>query len=70
MHCGKSVRIRRCSGPYFPAFGLNTERSECGKILTRITPNTNTFYVVISLKESDIRWKELLNLVENDLNKL
>ena len=25
-HCIKSVRIRSYSGPYFPAFGLNTER--------------------------------------------
>ena len=25
-HCEKSVRIRSYSGPYFPAFGLNTER--------------------------------------------
>ena len=25
MHCVKSVPIRRSSGPYFPAFGLNTE---------------------------------------------
>ena len=24
-HCVKSVRIRKYSGPYFPAFGLNTE---------------------------------------------
>ena len=51
MHCVKSARIRSNSGPYFPAFGLNTERygvflrikSECGKILARITPNTDTF---------------------------
>ena len=41
LHCVKSVRIRSFSGPYFPAFGLNTERksiyvqSECGKIRTR-----------------------------------
>ena len=49
--------IRSYSGPYFPAFGLNTERysvslhiqSECGKIRTRITPNTDTFYAVIAL---------------------
>ena len=48
-HCVKNVRIRSYSGPYFPAFGLNTERygvslriqSECGKIRTRITPNTD-----------------------------
>ena len=25
-HCVKSVRIRRFSGPHFPAFGMNTER--------------------------------------------
>ena len=53
-HCVKGVRIRSYSGPYFPAFGLNTERysvsfrihSECAKIRTRITPNTDTFYAV------------------------
>ena len=26
LHCVKRVRIRSYSGPYFPAFGLNTER--------------------------------------------
>ena len=39
----------------FPACGLNTERyfvslriqSECGKMQTRITPNTDTFYAVL-----------------------
>ena len=53
-HCVKSVRIWSYSGPYFPAFGLNTERysislciqSECGKIRTRVTPNIVTFYAV------------------------
>ena len=47
----KSVRIRSWSGLDFPTFGLNTKRqglflriqSECGKIQTRITPNTDTF---------------------------
>ena len=42
LHCMKSVRIRSCSGPHFPAFRLNTERhevslrmqSECGKSQT------------------------------------
>ena len=41
------------SDPYFPAFGLNTERysvslriqSEFGKIHTRKTPNTDAFDV-------------------------
>ena len=52
FHCVKSVRIRSNSGPYFPAFGLNTERycvkirentdlknSECGNFSRRV-PNT------------------------------
>ena len=42
-------------GPYFPTFGLKTERyevsfrilSECGKIQTRKTQNTDTFHEVI-----------------------
>ena len=53
-HCVKGVCIRTYSGPHFPAFGLNKERysvslriqSECGKMQTRITPNTDTFYAV------------------------
>ena len=53
-HWVKSVRIRSYSGPYFPAFGLNTERysvslriqSKYGKIWTRITPNTDSFQAV------------------------
>ena len=53
-HCVKSVRIWSYSGPYFPAFALNTERygvslhiqSECRKIRTRITTNTDTFHAV------------------------
>ena len=53
-HCVKSICIRSYSGPHLPAFGLNTERyrvsicvhSERGKIRTRITSNTDTFYSV------------------------
>ena len=52
--CVKSVCIRSYCGLYFPAFGLNTERygvslrnqSKCGKIRTRITPNTDTFHTL------------------------
>ena len=51
-HCVKSVRIRSYSALHFPAFGLNMERysaslcmqSQCGKIRTRITQSTDTFY--------------------------
>ena len=53
-HCVKGVRIWSFSGSYFPEFGLNTERysvflciqSECGKMRTRKTPNTDTFHAV------------------------
>ena len=53
VHCVESVHIRSCSGPHFPAFGLNKEisvslciHSEWGEMQTRITPNTDTFYAV------------------------
>ena len=62
VHCVKSVRIRSYSGvilsyPHFSAFGLNTERyevclriqSEYGKMRTRITPNTDTFYEMVGI---------------------
>ena len=61
-HCVKSVRIWCYSCPHFPTFGLNTERygvslriqSECGKMRTRITPNTDTFHAVTCLP---VIWK-------------
>ena len=51
LHRVKSDRIRNHSGPRSPASWPNTERygrSECGKMRTRITPNTDTFYAVLS----------------------
>ena len=53
-HCVKSIRIWNYSGPYFPLFGLNTERygvslhiqSECGKMRIRTNTNTDTFHAV------------------------
>ena len=50
----ESVRIRSFSGPYFPAFGLTTERysvslqikSQCGKIQARKSPNKDSFHAV------------------------
>ena len=52
LYCIKSAHIPSYSGPHFPALGLNTERyysiqSECGKMRTRITPNTDTFCAVL-----------------------
>ena len=47
--CVKNDRIWSYSGPHFPAFRLNTSiQSECGKMRTRITLNTDTFYAVSS----------------------
>ena len=63
MHYVKIVGIRSFSGPYFPAFGLNTERyslslriqSKCGKIRTTKTPNT-----VLTLQGNNTLGWELL----------
>ena len=53
----KSARIKSFSGPYYPAFGLNTEtyyvnlriQSEWRDMQTRKTPNTDTFYVALRM---------------------
>ena len=45
--CMKSVRIWSYSGLHVPALGVSfCIHSECGKMRTRITPNTDTFYAV------------------------
>ena len=56
----KSVRIWSFSGQYFPSYGLNAERcrvsfriqSEWEKIRIRKTPNTDTFHVMINIRNS------------------
>ena len=56
----KCLRIWSFSGPYFPIFGLNTEKysvslgnqSECEKIRTRKTPNTDTFHAVLRKEQA------------------
>ena len=66
----KSVRIRSYSGSYFLAFGLDKERygvslriqSECGKLRTRLTPNTDTLYTMIARLEK-------INIVPFVINK-
>ena len=70
FHCVKSVRIRSYSGLHFPAFEVSTERygvsfriqSDCGKMRTRIIPNTDTFYAVFETKVVGMK----LNLVGNE----
>ena len=39
-------------------------QSECGKMRTRITPNTDTFYAVIGSRQShwEIKWDEVIML--------
>ena len=76
LHCVKSVSIRSYSGTYFPVFELNTEKygvsfriqSECGKILTRITPDTDTFHaVLIIVKKTRTDWSNREDLFKNFL---
>ena len=60
----KSVHIWSYSSPYFPAFGLNTERHrvslrfqcKCGKIWARITPNMDTFHTVRDFSSYHFTW--------------
>ena len=76
--CVKCVRIRSYSRPCFPAFELNTERYpylsvfsfECGKIHTRITPNTDTFHAVYVKRaeifsKSDASFVKTITFFEN-----
>ena len=49
LRCINSVRIRSYSGPYLPAFGLISIQFECGKIRTRVTPNTDTFHAILRM---------------------
>ena len=74
--CVNRVLIWSYSGPYFPAFGMNTERyseslrihSKCGKIRTRITPNTDTFYAVSGGRETESFFTHFCNIPKNDVN--
>ena len=69
----KSVRIPSFYCPYFPAFGLNTERyrvslgirSEFRKIRTRKTPNTNILHAVVTICDSILSIEE--NRIEIDI---
>ena len=64
------------SGPFFPAFGLNTERygvslriqSECGEIWIRKAPNTNTFYVVFMVESQSMLPHELRMIILGNKN--
>ena len=55
----KSVHIRSYSGPYFPTFGLNTERysvslriqSDTGKYEPEITPHLDTSHTVTCTRQ-------------------
>ena len=72
MYFVKSFRILSFSGPYFPAFGLNTKRyevslriqSECGKIRTR----KNSEYGQFSRSDESVRSSHsILKLFEKGL---
>ena len=62
-HCVKSVRIRGYSA-HFSAFGVSLRiQSKCGKMRTRITPNTDTFYVVWNIAKS---WKNTEDVLKKN----
>ena len=69
--CVKSVSIWSFSGSCFPAFGLNRERygvsfgiqSECEKIRTRQTLNTDTFHAFKGIFTSRLL-QSLLGLIK------
>ena len=69
-HCVNIVRIQSYSGPYFSAFGVNTEKyrvslriqSKSGKIGNRITPNRHFSRSVKGCKEAPIPLIDTLNL--------
>ena len=73
LHCVKSVRIRSYSGPHFPAFKMNTERysvslcfqSDCGKMWTRTTPNTDTLCAVLIFTLLNI-WKSIWYFIRGE----
>ena len=44
MYCVESVCIRSFSGPYFPAFALDTERSEYSVRMRENTGQSNSEY--------------------------
>ena len=48
----KSVRIRSYSGPYFPAFRLNTERYSSHGYITSHGYNTSHGYIMVKFLES------------------
>ena len=59
IHCVKSVRSRSFSGPYFPAFGLN---SEIYPYSVRVQENTNFYAVIKSFKNTQQFENKLQNL--------
>ena len=65
--------MQSLSGPYFPAFGLNSDiysvnrhiHSEGVKIWTRKTPNTDIFYAVTVERFTFSRFKAIQITVGN-----
>ena len=58
LYCVKSLRIRSYSGPHFSA----RLQSECGKIRTRITLNTDARLIELHFPLLDIHAKQFYHL--------
>ena len=69
IHHVKSVRIRNFSGPYFPAFKLNTEiRSMVTNIIKRIIPKYFCL-IFLPINEDAITW-QWINYDQRKLTKI
>ena len=70
IYCTKIIRIGSLLGPSFSSFGPINERenlctqSECGKILTRKSTNTDTFQVVIMSNDVGLFFRASFNSPE------
>ena len=73
VYCVKRVCIRSFSGPYFPAFGLNTEssevslriQSECEKMRPGETPKTDTFDAVVVCYDKIIYYRDIFRILSS-----
>ena len=69
--CVKSVCIRSDPGPHFLSFGVSHRiQFECGKMRTRITPNTDNFQAVKAIQILDSLFSQLGEAMLNFLKDI
>ena len=76
LHCVKGVHTQSFFGPYFPVFGLNTERysvslrilSECRKMRNRTTPNRKIFRSALLIRQKTNKKESIINSINKKDN--